>query len=386
VDCFTELQALAGDFGYRRADAYAFGGRGVIYLYRGEYDLALAFLAKQEAIARETGDRWSVSRATANRGSLHCIRGELEQAMAYALECETFSREMGDQVQEGIAASLRGDVLSARGDYEHALACYAEAESIARRTRDRRGSIAALGGRGLVLGLRGDYDGAMACFDEQESSAREAGIRRSIAIAVGNRGGVALSRGEFGPALACMAEQETIARAIGDRPTLRSCLASTARALLECSQLNPEEQIGCVQLAPGRPWRNRCLEAARHKADEARSIAKDIDIAGGVCAEELLLARIEAAENEHRAARDRLLDVLSVATDDRYRAEPHYWLWKLQLDPTVDHRAEAERLFAELYSRIPRHDYKLKLDELRAAAPATTSSTTPTEVRDAVTE
>jgi hypothetical protein len=100
----------------------------------------------------------------------------------------------------------------------------------------------------------------------------------------------------------------------------------------------------------------------------------------------LLLALIETALNSSDASHAQLLSLLAAVTAEADRALGHYWIWKLSLEAAIDHRLEAIRLFAELYSRIPRHDYKLKLDELRAAAAATTSSTTPSEVSDAVTE
>jgi hypothetical protein len=141
-------------------------------------------------------------------------------------------------------------------------------------------------------------------------------------------------------------------------------------------------------------WRIRFLDQAKRQAEEALLIGKEVASVADIHVAEIVLARIDAVEARTVASRDRLLGILATATEDQQCAEPHYWLWKLALDPTTDHRDEAERLYADLYSRIARHEYKLKLDELRAAAPTATpcpaptatSSTTPTEVRDAVTE
>jgi hypothetical protein len=82
-----------------------------------------------------------------------------------------------------------------------------------------------------------------------------------------------------------------------------------------------------------------------------------------------VLARIEAAEGDVGGAVEQLGAMLAEATDDDQQAELHYWLWKFGLRTQdsglrEENRGEALRLYGELYERVPKYEFKKRIDEL----------------------
>ena len=78
----------------------------------------------------------------------------------------------------------------------------------------------------------------------------------------------------------------------------------------------------------------------------------------------ILLARIAASDGEPESGQQMLREILTQATDDRQRAELHYWLWKLDATD-ADHRSEALRLYESLFEKTPKHECRLRLQQLR---------------------
>ncbi len=424
--CYAESEAIARELGDRSSIAVAVVHRGIVHYGRGEYSEALACYAESEAIARELGDRSSIARVMGNRSVVHSSRGEYSEALACYAEWEAIARELGDRSSIAVAVGNRGIVYSSRGEYSKALACYGEQEAIARELGDRRSIAVAVGSRGMVHSSRGEYSEALACYAEWEAIVRELGDRRSIAIAVGNRGNVHRSRGEHSEALACFAESEAIAREVGDRSSIAiavgnrgsvhsdrgeygealACfrqaatehgeigfrfgltywLSETARVLVELVEQEgelPEYLREYVPDAEGGTWQAISLRVAREQAEECVSISEELSKADTLFKGRVLLARIEAAEGRRDVALQRLTGLLEEATtptpaledsghpsEERMGqcAELHYRLWKLSATD-ADHGLEAEQLYAALFERIPKHDYRVKLEELRAAKP-----------------
>jgi tetratricopeptide (TPR) repeat protein len=387
--CISEQEAIARELGDRRGIARARSNRGRLHHSRGEYDAAMACYAEQRAIALELGDRSCISDAAANRAAVHADRGEYDQTLACLAEEEVIARELGNRHSLTVLVGNRGAVHGMRGELRQALACFVEQESIARELGDRQSIAFAVGNRGTIHADCGAYDAAMACYAEQELIARELGDPASTAFTIGNRGEIHLGRGEYDKALACFVEQETIERELGNAHGLAQ--AEGNRGLLHAALEEHHDAVASLRSASdtfrrigaGRDLARYAValatsllhcahpEQARAAAEEGRALALEIGSRPVERTAALVLARIDAAAGNIDAAREECERLLTTAVDDGELAEPHYWLWKLEIDAAIDHRAEAERHFAELYRRIPRHEYRLKLEELRGSRPGT---------------
>ncbi len=370
-----EAESISRDLDDRRGIEFALSNLGAVRFHRGEYAEAVACFDECGSISRELGDRNGVARAVGNRAIMLHQRGEHSDALACYLEQESIVRELGNRRSLSVSLGNRGILHADRGEYVEALACYAEQESIARDLGDRKGMSLAIGNRGTVHFDRGEYAEALACYDEKESIARELGDRRGVALAIGNRGAVLASRGMHAEALECFGLAAEEHREMGDRSGLCVWLHGIAGVLVDVVEgdVDPTSAIppflrSFVRDAESSSWRAAALGVARGYAEQCVSICEELSQFDTLFAGRVLLTRVIAAEGDAQGAMTALRGLVGERGDDAQRAELHYRLWKLSATD-ADHRLEAEQLYAALFERIPKHDYRVKLEELRAAKP-----------------
>jgi hypothetical protein len=156
-------------------------------------------------------------------------------------------------------------------------------------------------------------------------------------------------------------------RAVGFRHGLSYWLEGTVRVLLNLvveETAMPEWLVQYVSEAKPESWTNAALAAARMHAEECLKISRELSKPDTVFSSQVMIARIDAAQGDAEASIEKLRTMLNEATDPDQLAELHYWLWKLDLDPDVDHRGKARTLYTELYKHTPKHEYRQRIDEL----------------------
>jgi tetratricopeptide (TPR) repeat protein len=406
LECFQEQEKIAQELGDRQSIARSVCNRGLVYGERGEYEQALKCYRKMEEIVRELGDRQSIAMSIGNRGLIHLRRGEHEQALTCYREMEQIARELGDRQSLAVVVCNRGIVHAECGEYEQALECYRETEMIVRELGDRRGIASVVGNRGRVYVERGEYEQALECYQEMEEIMRELGDRRSLAVGAGNRGRVYVERGEYEQALKCYQEMGEIVRELGDRYhiafVLGNCgriygkrreyeqaLESYRQAIEECRAISvrdglvewleeaaevlvvlaeaggvmPEYLPRYVSEMEQERWKAMALCTAREYVEESMAISGELSKHEIYFSRHLLMERIMVAETGRELAVDRISSMLDEAVDDIARAELHYWLWKISDSPD-DHRTEALNLYRQLLEKIPKHDYRKRIEEL----------------------
>jgi tetratricopeptide (TPR) repeat protein len=389
--CYREQEKIAREIGDRRGIAMAIGNRGGVHYSRGEYDATLVCYREWEEITRELGDRRSIARAVGNRGGVHYCLGEYDEALVCYREQAEIAQELGDRRSIAVAVGNRGMVVLKRGEYAEALRCYREQEEISRELGDQRSIANAVGNRGLMHGNLGEFDEALACCREWEVISRELGDRRSTAFAIGSRGLVEVDRGEYSEALECFQEAAEEHIAIGFRYGLSYWLAGTVRVLLELVESGGEMPEYLEKYVPGitgKTWHATSLRHARECAVECLAISRETSKQDTLFDSQIFLARIDAAQGERDFALKRLSMMLDEVNEEEQRAELHYRFWKISLSRPLfageegvayrsgvrSHRTEALRLFRELLTRLPKHVYRKRIDELTAMTPTENSN------------
>jgi tetratricopeptide (TPR) repeat protein len=237
----------------------------------------------------------------------------------------------------------------------------------------------AIGNIGNVYAQRGEHDRALECYGELERIGRELGDRRGMSIAIGNMGDVYTDLGEYDRALECLHHAAEEHRAIGFRYGLSYWLEGTARVLLELAHGDDAMPAYVRTYLPDvqeAVWQTMALEHARACAEDGIAISEELSKPDTQFSGRVLLCRIESAEGDSASARRRLQELLESATDDAQRAEVHYWLFKLGLDPDADHRDTAMALYTELYKHTPNHAYHKRIEELSVAVELSQSRNT----------
>jgi nephrocystin-3 len=369
MESYLEAESRARELGDRNAIATAIGNQALVQSQRAEYDEALDSYSRQEAIAYELGDRVNLMQILGGRAAIHAVRGDHDAALRAAERLGSLSREVGNPINAAHAANIRGIALQSIGDFEAALNCYQESASIARGLDYPYQLQQALSNIGNLYAELGHFEEAEGTYEELASLISKDNSE-GLAYVAGNRGCWRLSQGDFDDALSLLDIADAQSRDASDWASVAHWQVARADALLS-------------RAAPLRSNSNGdVVREALTALEEASGIASRsglLEIAYGLS---VMRARCIAARGEPDTATSELKTLLSAASSDAQRADAHYWLWKLGLEPAVDHRAAAEQLYAELFSRIPKHGFRVKLDELRADA----STATPSEERDAVTD
>jgi tetratricopeptide (TPR) repeat protein len=377
LELFTEL-------GDRNGVARAIGNMGGVYYGRGEYDRALECYERQLSIATELGDRRGVSVPIGNMGLVYSSRGEYDRALECYERQLRIAEELGDRSGVSVAIGNMGNVYSSRGEYDRALASYERQLNIAEELGDRLSVSIAIGNMGNVYSSRGEYDRALESYERKLSIAEELGDRLSVSVAIGTMGHVYSSRGEYDRALENFQRAAKEHRAIGFRYGLIYWLQGTAGVLVELVQAD-EASPSEGRPRRSRPWRSRIiimpeylptyvsgateetwqamsLQHARECAEECVTISEELQKSNTLFGGRVLLARIEAAEGDIDSALESLNAILLEANEDEQRAELHYWLWKISGSPSS--QTEALGLYKGLAEKIPKHEYRVRIDEL----------------------
>ncbi len=140
--------------------------RGAAYLYRGEYERAVADYQLALSISQEVGDRTGEKMTLNSIGLVYHALGDHEQALEYYRQAVAISREIGDRAGEATTLNSIGLVYHALGDYEQALEYYQQALVLSQETGDQHSEGASLNNLGNIYIVLGDYEQAIAVFTE----------------------------------------------------------------------------------------------------------------------------------------------------------------------------------------------------------------------------
>jgi tetratricopeptide (TPR) repeat protein len=225
----------------------------------------------------------------------------------------------------------------------------------------------------MVYRGRGERDKALECYRRSLAIERELGDTRGSGIAVGNMSVIYADRGDYDRALECYAQATNAHRTVDYPYGLTYWLSGTALTLFKIvrtADAMPEYLTKYVPDATESNWRRLSLDIARENSEECKRISTELQKPDTLRTSTVLLAQLDAQDGNAESARDGLLDLLAVARNESDTANCHYWLWKLELDPEVDHRGEAERIYSALMESDPDDDSKQRLEELRTKGDA----------------
>ena len=410
LECLRRGSETYLQLGNRHGYAKSVGDMGSVYAMRGEFDRALESFQLQQKVCEESGDLNGLSNAVGNMGSVYLGLGEYDRA----LECYGQSLEMDGQLGDlrGAASVIgnMGIIYQELNEYDKAEECFNRRLYMCRELGDRSGAATAAGNLGLLYKDRGMYDRALTCLNEHRTVSEELGNQLGVATASGNLGmlyhsmgdyelsrshlleNIAISRelgeqiglarsignlgvlykdtGEFQQAIECFREAVEMYRSMDSLHKTIDYQLTEARIMLDILESHEAPPTWIEEVLPGAAgemWRPELLIYARSKLSEYRDLHRELDLPEVGFDGEIVEARILAREGKNEQAYARLHSRLSHATDDVHRADLHYWLWRLQLDPEGEHYASARTLYTTLLADTPDEAYRKRLEELQEA-------------------
>ncbi len=365
-----EIYEQLGD---RRGLTSSIRGLGAIYYARGKYDRAMEFMRRELSIAEELGDLDQIATINGNMGMIHSDRDEHDLALQAFQRSLSKAEELGDLAGIGLVSNNMGLVYAQMSQYDRAMECFERRLALAEQMGDRSGVAGANNNMAMVYRGREERDKALECYRRSLAIERELGDTRGSGIAVGNMSVIYADRGDYDRALECYAQATNAHRTVDYPYGLTYWLSGTALALFKIVRTAdsiPEYLAKYVPDATESNWRRLSLDVARENAEECKRISTELQKPDTLRTSTVVLAQLDAEEGNADAARAGLTELMDRARSDSDRANCHYWLWKLELDPDVDHRGEAERIYHTLVETDPGDDHKQRLEELRSAGGA----------------
>lgn len=380
IDLLEQAMPLARRSGDALAQSECRSMLGALLQHRGEFGLAQQHLEQAVATFRAMDAQPRLALALTRLGVLHWRRGCIPDAQAN-LE-EALGIQERHQNRLGMAQILRalGGVAFGQQQFDQALRHAQQAREIYASVGDRA-SVAALDGNLALLSReRGDYREALDYNQQDLDYTLETGDRHGEAVTLGNRASILLDCGQQDAALACLERALAIEEALGNAWEIARHRAAWADILAgrgqQAAALAAFQQALPVLRAHGAPYYlvgplldaaellidMGWLAAAGELVNEADQLAADLDLTEQGWQARILAARLDHAAGAAPGALAQLRGLADQTGDPALQANARFWLWKL--GQAEADRAGAERLYRELVTALPKHDYQQRLEAL----------------------
>ncbi len=357
---------LCRELGNRRGTARTTGHIGIIHAGQGRYEEGLEYYRRALATHEELGDRQSIGTTLGNIGALLLEQGRYAEALPYCDRYLELSEELGDR--RGMAAALNnaGVAYTEQGRYEEGLECFTRYLTLSEELGDRYRTARALSNIGALHADMGRPERGLDYYARQLELSRELDDPFGVGIAMGRTGTIYAVQNRRADALECFRLALEVHRTIPSPHYIVQWTREVARLLLETASEGgpaPEYLGDWIAPEPEEEWTRAALRAARERAEESLTLSREIAVDGSITAARILLAQIAVAEGKTDAGLEELRRMLEETTSEIELAELHYHLAELDPDHTP-HRAEALRRYKALCERMPKREFRKRVEEL----------------------
>ncbi|MGE3802316.1 MAG: tetratricopeptide repeat protein [Candidatus Kapaibacterium sp.] len=353
-----------------RGQAKAVRYLGGLYYHRGEFDKVLEYAQQAIGLWEKIGDLRAAAGEYGNMGIVFRIRGDLNKALEYTRHQLDTCTDHGDR--EGMAsASLNiGSIFTNMCRYDEAEHYYRQALEIGAKLGRSSMIPLVMGSLAEIHSLRGDYLQAVTDQHLAAELFEKAGDRVNNGSAHANIGEVYAKLHNYSAALEHLNRALTVHTELNHRLNRCKCILAIAELLLairEEVETFPPYLAQYVEEADRPTWQRALLRISRANAEESLLISKEESSEEIELRAQIALGRIAAAEGDRESARLKLLTVLQSTNPDNQRADAHYWIWNLGLEPEVDHGEKSLSLYNHIYTQTPKHTDHLRIQELTEA-------------------
>jgi len=373
---FEKLDDILGNF-------KIFGDLGNLYFRQGDYEAAKSYFIKSIALSDKVPYTSSFAQIVANLGLTYMNLGNYTEGIKHQLAALDTCQKSNDKQGLATLHTNLGIVYQEKGDYDDALIHFKEGLSISQELGNKLLTAIAIGCIGSVYQHKGNFDLALQNFIEDLKLCEELGDKQGMAIALGLIGELRCVEGEFDIAIEYTNKNLEICEDIG----YQKGIAKSVNILADIYHLKKEYQqaidyyqkaidisrnienllvLGMSLVEQGEVFITiNELEKANERADEVLTIAKqlknaDLDMSG-----QLLSAKTIFLQGDKTKGITIMKQLLKSVEKDEAKAALQYELSKMAPSGNK-HRLQALTIYEKLYSKIPKHTFKLRIDELNA--------------------
>jgi len=208
--------------------ALALAANGLMSIWQGEQDLALAQLKESQVIWDEINDEQNKALITLGTGIALINKGHDQEALPLLQESRNLFKEQNQPFFHTLTLVHLGNVELGLGHAEQARALHEEAHVQARIPNDHWLLSFALNNLGEVARVQGQYDSARKYYEEADTLLADTVDNGDKARFVHNLGYIAQHEEEFELAEAQFRKSLKMFRRLGNRRGIAECMAGLA--------------------------------------------------------------------------------------------------------------------------------------------------------------
>ncbi len=340
---FTRSIEISDKVPHTSSFAQIVANLGLTHMNLGDYadgvKQQLSALSKCQA----ANDKQGMATLHTNLGIVYQEKGDFDDALKHFKEGLSISEELGNKLLKAIATGCIGSIYQHKGNYDLALQNFIEDLKLCEELGDKQGTAIALGLIGELRSIEGEFDIAIQYIEKNLELCEELGYQKGIAKAVNTLGDIYFFKKEYDKSVVYYQRAIDVSRNIENLLVLGMSLAEQGEVYIEMN----EPQKAKDQAA-------ELLDIANHLNNE------ELEMRG-----KILAVKITWMEGDKETSENILIDLLKEDHDNEIIASLHYELSKM-VTSNNKHRLKALELYQELYLKIPKYIFKLRIDELKS--------------------
>lgn len=318
---------------------------GLLHYRKGEYDNALFHFEKCERILNRTPDKKELTKVLNNISLIHAEKEELDTALEKALEALDISSQTGDLRTESLVLLNLGGIYHAMCNFQEAEKYYVRSLDLKKKIGDTPGMVIVKCNIGVIKKDLGRLDEAEKIFEECTDINTQIGNNRNLAVNLINLADI---------------------KKISEKSDDAIKLYEKSIEILRSSNFNYYLCYGLIQKTDTLYELGR-YEEAEKSLNEAMEISGNIDNPGFISSCNLLRIKIDIKNN--LSVDENLSKLKSVAESDKNNFTRAYIYFDLyRLTENKSFAEKAYEIFVDLYSSVPKYEYKVFLDKIRQIA------------------
>lgn len=359
-----------------------YGNLGNLYFRQGRYDEAKAFFTKSIRLSRSLKFSNSIAQIIANLGLTHMNQGNYDEGIQCQLDGLTYCKSVNDSQGLATLHTNIGIVYYEKGDYDSALKHYQKGLETAKELGNKQQTAIAIGCIGSVYQKKDNFKKAMENFVKDLDICEQLGDKQGIAIAVGLIGELKSIEGHFEESNQYLEKALELSEELGYRKGVAKAVNTMAdnfalqknfsKALeyydraIEVSRGINNRLVLCfslVEKANVLIEQNKIEEATAINA-EALEMAEELGNPELIFEARILSAKVAFNNGEPGKAVAALQKLLNDTQNEKEIADLHFELQHMQPHQNI-HRTEALKLYQKLYTSVPRHIFKARMEALK---------------------
>lgn len=342
---FTKSIAISNKVPYTSSFAQIVANLGLTHMNLGDYDDGVQQQLSALSKCQAANDKQGMATLHTNLGIVYQEKGDFDDALKHFNDGLSISEELGNKLLKAIATGCIGSIYQQKGNYGLALQNFIEDLRLCEELGDKQGTAIALGLIGELRSIEGEFDIAIQYIEKNLELCEELGYQKGIAKAVNTLGDIYFFRKEYDKSVIHYQRAIDVSRNIDNLLVLGMSLAEQGEVYIEMNQ--PQK---------AKDQAAELLDIANHLNND------ELEMRG-----KILAIKITWMEGDKETAENILTDWLaqSEGQNNETKANIHYELSKM-VTSNNKHRLKALEIYKELYLKVPKHIFKLRIDELKS--------------------